>query len=504
MIAELIKKEIHDNLLTFRFTFGTLMLILLVIAVSWVNIQNYKDLNQEYLFSVQKNEEDLRDSRVYCSLKYEAIRPPEALSVFNLGVTDRLGNSLTISLRDIPVVEKKYTQENPLLNIFPSLDLTLVYKIVISLLAMLFAFDAFSGEKERGTLSLLLSHRISRLSIVVSKYFGNLITLAISFFISLLIMFIILIAAFPAVKGVDWVRILMFAFLTMFYISIFLILGMLISGLTKKSSQSLIFCLFFWIILVIVVPNLSTYIATVIRSVPPEKSVILKIREFYSETSQKIRDWEEKNQVPISLSGSMDGEEGRYILTSGNKETIEYFQRLIAFTEPLMKERSEKIWQAKQEYYFALRRQEKLASFISRISPTGLFQEAAEIISKTDIRTYENFIQQAQLQREAVYSYLESKNAFNSLRFFTVLEEKDLLPREEYSRVKPYQKPGGGYYKLEDFSPLSLEDFPRFEYKDIPLSTSLQNILYFLIVFVMVNFVFLAAAAAAFNLYDVR
>jgi ABC-type transport system involved in multi-copper enzyme maturation permease subunit len=484
MIWKIAKKEFHNNLLTFRFTFGTLILIFLVLAITLGSVRGFLDLNEDYLLGTQANETQLSENRVYCT-------------------TNRLGNSVLMSLRQIPSAEKKYAQENPLLNIFTSLDLTLVYKIVISLLAMLFAFDVVSGEKENGTLKLLIAQGVSRFKVILGKYFGNMLTLLASFFISLFIAFLIIILQFPNLKTLDWMRILLFSLLTMLYISVFFLLGLGVSALTKKASSSLIFCLFVWIMLVIIIPNLSTYLATVIKPVPPEKTLEAQIEEIYTQTAEKIRVWGENNRVSISISGSIDSTEGIIVLQSADRETIEYFKKRIAFSEPLFWERTQNVWTVKQDFYRQLRDQEKLAARLNRISPAGLFQEASEKIARTDIVNYERYIQQSTLFRDAVFKYLENKDAFRSLRFFTVMDEKDILPQEEY-RKADHRKPDGSYYALEDYEPLNLADFPRFHYQEETLSDIFPRVVTLLFVFVLLNLVLFLGAAWIFTLYDVR
>jgi ABC-type transport system involved in multi-copper enzyme maturation permease subunit len=503
MIWRIAKKEFHNNLLTFRFTFGTLILILLILAIALGSIRGFLNLNQEYRLASQANEDQLRENRVYCSVEYDVIKPPEVLSILNLGVTNRLGNSLKVSLRQIPSPQKSYIQENPLLRIFTSLDLTLVYKIVVSLLAMLFAFDAVSGEKQSGTLKLLIAQGASRFKIILGKYVGNMLTLLVSFLVSLFIAFLIIVLHFPNLSRLDWLRIFSFAVLTLFYISVFFLLGLVISSLTRNASHSLIFCLFIWIVFVIIVPNLSTYLATVLKSVPLEKTVDVQIQELYAQTGERMREWDEANRSSISIWGSIDSREGIYIFQRADQATVDYFKKRILFEEPLLKERTDAIWEVKQQYYLRLRDQEKLATQLSRLSPTGLFQEAAEVIGRTDISNYERYIQQAVLYRESVYSYLQAKDAFRSLRFFTVMEEKDILPREEYRKVE-YRKADGSYYTLEDYPPLNLEDFPRFRYIEEQFPEILTRVALLLVIFVILNVVLFISSAWTFTFYDVR
>jgi ABC-type transport system involved in multi-copper enzyme maturation permease subunit len=506
MVWSIAKKEFHNNLLTFRFTFGTLILILLVLAITLASIKNYKTLNQEYMFSVKEAERTLKENRVYSTIRSNAIKPPEILSILNLGVTNRLGNSVLISRREVPYPAKKYAQENPLLNIFSSLDLTLVYSIVISLLAMLFAFDAISGEKEKGTLRLLLSQRVSRFKIILGKYFGNVLTLGVSFLMSLLIGFIVLIVYFPNLSRDNWLRIFFFALFTLLYISIFFTLGLALSSLTNKASHTFIFCLFLWIVFVIIVPNLTTYLTSVIKPVVPEKSINSKIEEINRLTGTKIRTWWKENPFPFSGMGiHYDEESGYFQFVAAPEETISGFRKLFSFSEPIYKERAEKIWGVKQDYYFSLKSQEKLAALLNRISPTGLYQEATEVIAGTSTPNYERFIQQSAMYRESIFNYLESKDALHSLRFFTVMEEKDLIPQKDFWKVYGNRKkPDGSYYTIKDFPPLDLSDFPRFKYQEERLSDIFAKVMHFLILFIVINLLFFMGSAVAFNFYDVR
>jgi hypothetical protein len=140
---------------------------------------------------------------------------------------------------------------------------------------------------------------------------------------------------------------------------------------------------------------------------------------------------------------------------------------------------------------------------LSRLSPSGLFQEAAEMLSRTDISNYERYIRQAVLFRESVYGYLEARDAFRSLRFFTVMEEKDVLPREEYRKVN-YRKPDGSYYTMEDYPPLDLNDFPRFHYLEEKFPAIVARMAFLLMIFIILNIVLFIGSVWAFTFYDVR
>ncbi len=73
------------------------------------------------------------------------------------------------------------TAADPLTVLTVSLISLSVY--IVPLLALLLAFDAFAGERERGTLSLLLTYPIERSEMVLGKFAGHSVILGCAIFI---------------------------------------------------------------------------------------------------------------------------------------------------------------------------------------------------------------------------------------------------------------------------------------------------------------------------------
>ena len=59
---------------------------------------------------------------------------------------------------------------NPYLHLFSQIDLVFIFQVVLSLLSLLFAYDAIAGDWETGTLRLVLSHPIGRGKVLLAKY----------------------------------------------------------------------------------------------------------------------------------------------------------------------------------------------------------------------------------------------------------------------------------------------------------------------------------------------
>ena len=74
-----------------------------------------------------------------------------------------------------PFLGEKFT------SMFGVLDLAFIVKIVMSLVALLFTYDAISGEKEDGTFRLYASFSVSRATIALSKVIGCSVSILIPF-----------------------------------------------------------------------------------------------------------------------------------------------------------------------------------------------------------------------------------------------------------------------------------------------------------------------------------
>ena len=48
--------------------------------------------------------------------------------------------------------------DNPFMDMFASMDVVFILEVILSLMALIFAYDALAGEYERGTLRLVSDH----------------------------------------------------------------------------------------------------------------------------------------------------------------------------------------------------------------------------------------------------------------------------------------------------------------------------------------------------------
>lgn len=276
MIWHITKRELYDHLNSLRFAFTTVLLITLMLINAIGYLDAYKTQSVAYqkkgsasLDIMRSNAESLYNllregpgtlhkkpsSLSFCANSGEAFIPESAEGIpRSFGITSDSGLSVS------GIWHMNYPQSNPSLwDIMPdytNVDWGDIISVVLSLVAILFTFDAITSEQERGTLRLTLSNSISRGTVLVSKFLAALITISTPFLIAALINLFLLYTSGSILLGSsEWGRLGIIVFIAFIYLSIFLALGLLISSRVSSSSTSLTILLLLWTTWVILLPS---------------------------------------------------------------------------------------------------------------------------------------------------------------------------------------------------------------------------------------------------------
>lgn len=128
----------------------------------------------------------------------------------------------------------------------------------ISFLCLMLSYNSFSGEKETGTLKLMLVNNISRSKIIMGKYLSLLTGISIPFLIGALITVLALLLL-PNIQPDTqlYLKIVLFFIVFVVFSSLNIFIGFLISLLSKKSSVSLIYGITVWILFLVILPSSS-------------------------------------------------------------------------------------------------------------------------------------------------------------------------------------------------------------------------------------------------------
>ncbi len=292
MLKSIIKKEILHNLTSYKFTIIIMLATVLILVSLFIMYRDYQLRVENYEILQPKSNEPI------------AIIPPTPLSIFARGLDENLTRSYEIRFSGQIRVGSKQQSVNNLFRLFTTPDLLYVIKVILALCAMLFAFDMVCGEKESGTLKQSLSNSINRPLLILGKWIGGFSSFIIPFFLANLIGTILIVIS-PQIQfsGENWLMLAMLQCSSIIYLAIFFSLGLLISSLTHRAASSLVISLFFWAILIFVIPNLGNILARQFVKIPSVQQLEVKrqqvwIKEVF-ERINKGKSWEEA-QAAIS------------------------------------------------------------------------------------------------------------------------------------------------------------------------------------------------------------
>ncbi|MCJ7582321.1 MAG: ABC transporter permease, partial [Candidatus Aminicenantes bacterium] len=259
MLRDIITKEIQDTIMSPKFVFTFLLCTILILISVYTGINNYQADQKEHSAAVALNRKNLDSQASYQTLAGVGVkinREPQVLSTIVSGVQEAVGRQATVNIAFDPnLVDSKYSS-NPIFAVFGALDLTFIVKIVLSLFAILFTYDAIVGEKERGTLKLALSNKVPRDRLILGKAIGGFVSLLIPLVIPMVLGLIILMI-YPniSLSGQDWGRLGLIFLMFLLYLSVFFTLGLFVSSRTSRSSTSFLVLLFIWVTFVTIIPK---------------------------------------------------------------------------------------------------------------------------------------------------------------------------------------------------------------------------------------------------------
>jgi len=257
MIKTIIAKEVRTNILSFRFLVSFVLLFVIVAVTALVLTGDYLRRLDEYSQRQAELERYLRSYAHFNRIQniLQATQPPIPFQALVRGLT-----------ADVNI---EAFDNDPLPVMFPLIDLTFIVTILVSLIALILSYDAVCGEKEDGTLKLMLANGLARSKIILAKVAGGTLTLIGPFILSVAAgMLIVILHPRVSWAGPDWAALGLIVAGAVLFITVFYLIGVLISSLHTSSPSSIMTSLFVWVLLVLVVPNLSPYVSAFLSPAP--------------------------------------------------------------------------------------------------------------------------------------------------------------------------------------------------------------------------------------------
>ena len=463
MLITLIRRELLDNLMTFRFAAAVFITLLLVVANTVVLLKDYEQRLTAYNTATQESHQKLGEERIYSHYAEKLVihRPPNPLSIFNLGLDKQVGNEIYVYHAFVPTIwdAKKHGADNPFLSLFTSIDIALVFQGVLSLLALVFAYDALAGERERGTLRLVLTHPVRRGHILLAKYVSAMLCLLVPLLISLLLAVILLtISTSISLSIDDFLCIGGIVLSSLVYLSVFYLIGLLISTVTRRTSTALMLSMFVWGFLVLVYPNMV--LATIVPqdiSGARGASAFNQIKQIYEELDRERKNFLANDPVPgddpmFSMEGPSGWSSGDGFIE--NQLTLLYYywsvisynefydkhlpkvphaQNYYGFLGPRIIDTADRAWLIRSQTLQDIFVKPALVDrILLKLSPVGIYDAATQAWAGTDLKGIQDFFDTVRQYRQAVVAYLYDRKAFGSRQWLAADKGKvdwDTLPQ---------------------------------------------------------------------------
>ncbi len=267
MLGTIILKELQNHFYSLRFLIS-LIIVVLIFGIGTPGVVKTIKTEQDQYAQFQQNK--VEELKRIASDNLTQLATKETNQQFyprsNRIISDcneiTLPNEITYSAYNVFGFDVSLGSINPLLKKSHALTWSFVVIMILSFLALLFAFDSISGEKESKTLALSLSNSISRGSLLFGKFLSIVGLLLLIEFLGVLVgLIIILISGGIQLDAYFISDCFGFLILSLLCISSFTAFGMLSSVLAKNSNVSLLISLSIWLLFVIIIPNSAVYLA---------------------------------------------------------------------------------------------------------------------------------------------------------------------------------------------------------------------------------------------------
>ena len=357
------KREMLHNLYSLRFFLSLVLILAVFTAGSLSFVRNHKAALDKYgearALAVKAMEADasVNATRLAVNRRSIDLRPRD--NAFISEAKEKyLPNSLIYSAWNVFGFQNKGGSANPWLARYEELTWAFIGALLVSFFALLFTFDAVSGEKESKTLSLALANSVSRSALLFGKYASAVASVLAIVVTGVIIGLLILIAAGAASAGgsLAW-EALAYVVAAGLLAAAMAAFGLLCSVLARNSNVSLLLALCVWLLFAVVIPNSSGFLAKSLYPIEKAESVQKRVSQAFDDLN--------KAAPP-----------GSWMMMSGNPFLPQHELRANLQRKRLAAEKA-----IRDDYYRVMFRQFERSRRLTMISPASSFEYLTEAVA---------------------------------------------------------------------------------------------------------------------------
>ncbi|HEV8539445.1 MAG TPA: ABC transporter permease subunit [Bacteroidota bacterium] len=472
MIRLIIEKELREIIGSTRFAITFAICSILILLSFYVGARNYQVSLARHEAAKRENIRRMEGLTDWFSVQeVRVFLPPQPLAALVTGVSNDIGRTTEVRGRGELSAEDSRFNDDPIFAVFRFLDLDFIFQIVLSLFAILFAYDTISGEKERGTLRLSFANAVPKDKYILGKLVGSFLALAVPLVLPMLIGCLLLPLLGVPMNSDEWLRLSLIIGCGLLYFGAFLSIAIFVSTRTQRTSSSFVMLLVVWIFAVLIIPRTSVLFAGRAVDVP-------SVDEIASQ----------KNRLSAQLWEEDRKKMGTFKPAASNNQPEKIMQEFNSFMQSIADEREKKMEEfggrLNEERANRQRVQERLAFGLARVSPSATFSLAATSLAGTSLSLKDHF-------REAANAYQKQYARFMKEKTGMVTGGRMMMFRNETDNG---HKP----------KPIDPGEMPSFAYDPPSVGNVFGAALPDIGLLALFNIIFFIAAYVGFLRYDVR
>lgn len=406
MLGSIIEKELKGILQSPKFFATFAVCSLLMLLSVFIGVKEYNAQVEQYENALSLNNQQLAESTSWRSLSFKAYRKPEPMQIFVSGLSNDIGRWSSINQMSSVKLYNSIYSDDPIFSVFRFIDFAFIVQVVLSLFAILFTYDAISGERESGTLKLVFSNAVRRTQYIIAKCIGSWIGLVVPIMIPILLSVLLVIIMGVSLTAGDWLKLGILIGLSLLLFTFFIVFGVFISSMTRHSNISFLIALVCWVFFVLIIPRTGVMIAGQVLPVPRVAEIEGQRDAFAKDLwatfyEESMRRWDEFN----SASSSENGE----AFNMDDEKMWERMQEEDSARKVVDRQIEEYETRLQEELRQRKNAQERLAFSLSRFSPASAFQLAAMTLAGTDIDLKSRNLETMKTYRNQFVDYVDSK-----------------------------------------------------------------------------------------------
>jgi ABC-type transport system involved in multi-copper enzyme maturation permease subunit len=460
-----LRREILHNLYSLRFLISLALVIAVFTAgaVSFVrshaaDLEKYREVRGQYLENMRalagQGATELAVRRQTYTLK------PRANGFIADAQERYLPNAIVYSAWNVFSFQNRSGSANPFLKKFDDLSWTFITALILSFIALLFTFDAVSGEKEAKTLALSLANPLPRGVLLGGKFSSAVFSVMAIVLAGVLTSLVIVIVLGP--EGVTAAlagEVLGYLVMAGLLAGTFAAFGLLASVIARGSNVSLLLALSFWLAFAVVIPNSSNFLAKGLYPIARSEEVQKNVDAVFDDLN--------KNAPP-----------GSWMMNSGNPFLPQHELRANLQMKRLQAEKG-----IRDVYARAMFRQFERTRLLTAVSPVALFEVLTEAVSGGGYLRFRKAWEDMHVYQEQFLAFFKALDAVDtgSPHWFN--------PSENVSTTR---------------QPVAFEKIPQFEERPMPFAARVGPAMKYLLINIFVLSAVYFLAFVLFVRYDVR